>query len=49
MLLPSRLYQIGILVLCVALAWGLNRWFGPRLREWMRTLEGRPNGNCVRF
>ncbi|MGR3515149.1 MAG: mechanosensitive ion channel family protein [Paracoccaceae bacterium] len=42
MLLPSRLYQIGILVLCVALAWGLNRWLGPRLREWMRTLEGRP-------
>jgi small-conductance mechanosensitive channel len=42
MLLPSRLYQIGILVFCIVLAWALNRWFSPRMREWMRTLEGRP-------
>ena len=42
MLLPSRLYQIGILILCVVVAWGLNRWISPRMREWMRTLEGRP-------
>ncbi|MEM7719768.1 MAG: mechanosensitive ion channel domain-containing protein [Pseudomonadota bacterium] len=42
MLLPSRLYQIGILFVCVALAWGLNRVISPRMRDWMRTLEGRP-------
>ena len=42
MLLPSRLYQIGILIFCVALAWAVNRWISPRMREWMRTLEGRP-------
>lgn len=42
MMLPSRLYQIGILVLCVGLAWLVNRWLSPRMREWMRTLEGRP-------
>ncbi len=42
MLLPSRLYQIAILVLCIGIAWGLNGWISPRVREWMRTLEGRP-------
>ena len=42
MLLPSRLYQIGILIFCVALAWGLHRWISPRMRDWMRTLEGWP-------
>jgi small-conductance mechanosensitive channel len=42
LLLPSRLYQLGILILCVAVAWGLNRWIAPRFRGWMRTLEGRP-------
>ena len=42
MLLPSRLYQIGILLLCLAIAWALNRWISPPVREWMRTLEGRP-------
>lgn len=42
MMLPSRLYQIGILVLCVGLAWLADRWLSPRMREWMRTLEGRP-------
>ncbi|MEM6385643.1 MAG: mechanosensitive ion channel domain-containing protein [Pseudomonadota bacterium] len=42
MLLPSRLYQIGILALCIALAFGIHRWASPRMREWMRTLEGRP-------
>ncbi len=42
MLLPSRLYQIAILVVCVALAWLVNRWVSPRMREWMRGLEGRP-------
>ena len=42
MLLPSRLYQIGILLLCFLVAWLLNRWISPPAREWMRTLEGRP-------
>ncbi len=43
LLLPSRLYQIGILVFCLALAWGLNRWLGPRFHEWIRGLAaGRP-------
>ncbi|MCG6885139.1 MAG: mechanosensitive ion channel [Silicimonas sp.] len=42
MLLPSRLYQVGILILCVGLAWMLHRWVSPAMREWMRTLEGRP-------
>lgn len=41
LLLPSRLWQIGILALCVALAWGLNRWLGPKLYDWLHTLEGR--------
>nr|WP_227258331.1 mechanosensitive ion channel domain-containing protein [Kangsaoukella pontilimi] len=42
LLLPSRLYQIGILILCIALAWVLTRAIKPRVREWMHTLEGRP-------
>lgn len=42
MLLPSRLYQIAILVLCIGVAWGLHRWLSPKMRDWMRTLEGRP-------
>ncbi|MEO1538072.1 MAG: mechanosensitive ion channel domain-containing protein [Pseudomonadota bacterium] len=42
LLLPSRLYQIGILLLCIAIAWAVHRWASPRMREWMRTLEGRP-------
>ena len=42
LLLPSRLWQIGILVLCILLAWGLKAWLGPKIHNWMRTLEGRP-------
>ena len=42
LLLPSRLYQIGILFVCVGVAWALNRWVAPRFHEWLRTLEGRP-------
>jgi len=42
LLLPSRLTQIAILVALFAIAWVLSRWLGPRLREWMRTLEGWP-------
>lgn len=42
LLLPSRLYQLLILLLCGLLAWGLNRWLAPRYHAWMRGLEGRP-------
>ena len=42
LLLPSRLYQIGILLLCILLAWGLTRWARPAFHNWSRTLEGRP-------
>lgn len=42
LLLPSRLVQIAILLACALLAFGLRRWLGHRMREWMRTLEGRP-------
>ncbi|SMX23243.1 mechanosensitive ion channel family protein [Boseongicola aestuarii] len=42
LLLPSRLWQIGILVLCALLAWGLTRWIKPIFHEWIRTLTGRP-------
>ncbi|MDF0601096.1 mechanosensitive ion channel [Psychromarinibacter sp. C21-152] len=42
LLLPSRLTQVAILAGCLALAWGLQRWTSPRMRGWMRTLEGWP-------
>jgi len=42
MLLPSRLWQLGILLLCVILAWFLRAWLGPKVHNWMRSLEGRP-------
>lgn len=42
LLLPSRLWQIAILVACLLAAMLLKRWFEPSFREWMRTLEGRP-------
>lgn len=39
---PPSLYQIGILALCVIVAWGLNKWLNPKFRNWIRTLHGRP-------
>ena len=42
LLLPSRLTQIAVLIAILAVAFLLNRWFGPKLHEWMRTLEGWP-------
>jgi small-conductance mechanosensitive channel len=42
LLQPSRLYQIGILVVCIAFAWGISRWIKPHFNAWMHTLEGRP-------
>nr|WP_240611124.1 mechanosensitive ion channel domain-containing protein [Oceaniglobus ichthyenteri] len=40
--LPSRLYQIAIIIGCIALSWVLGRITAERMREWMRTLEGWP-------
>ncbi len=42
LLSPMRLYQVGILVFCIVLAFGLGRWLEPKFTEWIRTLEGRP-------
>ena len=42
LLLPSRYYQIAILIGCALAAWALNRWLGPKFHGWMRSLEGRP-------
>ncbi|NNE79239.1 MAG: mechanosensitive ion channel [Silicimonas sp.] len=42
LLLPSRLYQLGILVACVGLSWWLKRAIEPRFTNWLRSLEGRP-------
>jgi len=42
LLLPSRLYQVGILIGCLCVAYLLSRWLGPKFRDWMRTLEGWP-------
>lgn len=39
---PPSLYQIGILILCILVAWGLNKWLNPKFRGWIRTLHGRP-------
>ena len=42
LVLPSRLYQVGILLFCILVAWGLKLWLEPRFTDWLRTLEGRP-------
>ena len=42
LLLSSRRYQIGILIACALVSWGLNRWLGPKVRAWMHSLQGRP-------
>lgn len=42
LLLPPRLTQVVILVLLFFLAYGLNRWLGPKLYDQMRKLEGWP-------
>jgi len=42
LLLPSRLMQVGVLVGCFAAAWLLRLWAGPKMRDWMHTLEGWP-------
>ncbi len=42
LLLPSRLYQLGILAFCILAAWALSRWLKPSFHTWIRSLEGRP-------
>jgi small-conductance mechanosensitive channel len=42
LLLPSRQVQFAIIIGAFALAWGLRRLYGPRLREWMRRRAGWP-------
>jgi len=42
LLLPSRLYQVGILILCLLLSWAISNGLGSRFHDWMRGLEGRP-------
>jgi len=42
LLLPTRLYQLVILLCCAAVAWALNRWLRPKFHDWIRGLEGRP-------
>ena len=42
LLLPSRLSQIGILIALAGAAFLIERWLGPKMHEWMRTLEGWP-------
>ena len=39
---PPSLYQLGILAGCFIVAWALNQWLNPKLREWTRSLHGRP-------
>ncbi|MCV2867521.1 mechanosensitive ion channel [Defluviimonas sp. WL0002] len=42
LLLPSRLNQLAILLVCALVAWGGRRWASPRLNDWLRTREGWP-------
>ncbi|MEL7092495.1 MAG: mechanosensitive ion channel domain-containing protein [Pseudomonadota bacterium] len=42
LILPSRLLQLGVVVLCLILAWIAKGAISPRLEAWMRGLEGRP-------
>ena len=42
LMLPSRMWQIAIVVMMGVAAWFLKWWLGPRIHDWMRSLEGRP-------
>ena len=42
LLRPWNAYQVLILLGLIAAAFALSRFFGPRLREWLRTREGWP-------
>ncbi len=40
--LPSRLNQIALLLVCALVSYGLKRWTGPKLNDWLRSREGWP-------
>ena len=40
--LPSRLYQIAILIAAGLVAFVLRRWAGRAFKDWLRTREGWP-------
>ena len=42
LLRPWNAYQVAIVIGVFALAYCLSRFFGPKLREWLRTREGWP-------
>lgn len=42
LLLPSRLNQMVLLIVCALAAWALRQWAAPRLNEWLRGREGWP-------
>lgn len=42
LLLPSRLFQVFILIAVFAISFALQRWLGPKIHVWMRSLEGWP-------
>ncbi|MFD1794940.1 mechanosensitive ion channel family protein [Paracoccus aurantiacus] len=42
MLIPSRLNQVGIVLMLMLIAHLLSRFLSPRLRGWLRTREGWP-------
>jgi len=40
LMLPFRLYQVGLALLLLAVAWGLSRLIDRRLEAWIRAREG---------
>ncbi|MCG6901382.1 MAG: mechanosensitive ion channel [Rhodobacter sp.] len=42
LILPSRLVQIAVALVCLLLAWATRVWFSPKFETWMRGLEKRP-------
>lgn len=42
LLQANRLYQLGILAICILLAIGIRHWLEPKFTDWIRSLEARP-------
>ena len=42
MMLPSRLWQLGIIATCFVAAWLGRLWGAPRMRQWLHRREGWP-------
>ncbi len=40
LLVPWRFYQVVILVSLFLVAFGLEKWLGPKVNQWMRSLKG---------